>query len=580
MDKKAIVAIALSIAVMIGWQYFYSGKSQPGPAAAPVQAEAQPGAAPLSPAPAPTQPAPAVAAPVPAPAPVISAPAETRTISSGKADYLLSTAGGGIESVVLKDHLSEHGENLRLNAVGDAPIGALSPVPGQWPLTDYRFASKTSGDSVTLQGALDGGIEVAKTVTLADPTDPGQEYVVNLDLVFSNPGTVASSTGPLWINLGSAYAVHSRDLPTYTAFDWYGDGSLHDTGVNWFEAGHVPLVGIQTSAARSEYRENVPAVTWAAVKNQYFATLATVREGTAKEVWATRMPLPNPPGGSTAEHYAIAGALGFGSLDLAPGETKTISLQLYTGPKQYSRLKALGPEQAEVMQLGFFKIVSIFLLKMMNWLEHLLGNYAAAIVVMTLLIKSALWPLQNISTRSMRKMQALQPKMTELREKFKDDPTKMNTELMKLYKDYGVNPFSGCLPMLVQIPIFFGFYRMLGVAPELRNSPFLWIHDLSQPDTVAHIAGFPVNVLPLVMAVTMLWQMRLTPKSGDAVQQRVFMFVPLIFVVFCYNYAAALALYWTVQNLFSVVQLYLTRNQQIPALTRVGGADTPKKKRR
>jgi YidC/Oxa1 family membrane protein insertase len=147
----------------------------------------------------------------------------------------------------------------------------------------------------------------------------------------------------------------------------------------------------------------------------------------------------------------------------------------------------------------------------------------------------------------------------------------MNTEVMKLYKDYGVNPLSGCFPMLVQIPIFFGFYNMLGKAVELRNSKFLWVNDLSQPDTIWHfpVVGWPLNVLPLLMAATMLWQMALSPKSGDPLQQKIFMFMPLIFIAFCYNFASALALYWTVQNLFSVVQLYATRNQEPPTLQKV-----------
>jgi YidC/Oxa1 family membrane protein insertase len=143
---------------------------------------------------------------------------------------------------------------------------------------------------------------------------------------------------------------------------------------------------------------------------------------------------------------------------------------------------------------------------------------------------------------------------------------------MKLYKDYGVSPFGGCLPMLVQIPIFFGFYSMLGTAFELRNSKFLWVQDLSQPDTVAHIAGVPLNILPLLMAASMLWQMSLTPKTGDAVQQRVMMFMPLIFIFFCYNFASALALYWTVQNIFTIVQLYVTRDKAAPALQKVSVA--------
>jgi YidC/Oxa1 family membrane protein insertase len=214
----------------------------------------------------------------------------------------------------------------------------------------------------------------------------------------------------------------------------------------------------------------------------------------------------------------------------------------------------------------------------MYWLHARFGSYAWAIIVLTLIIKTLLWPLQNKATNSMKKMGALQPKMTELREKYSDDPQRMNTEIMKLYKDYGINPLSGCLPMLVQIPIFFGFYNMLGKAVELRNSSFLWVQDLSQPDTVAYIAGFPLNILPLIMAATMFWQMAISPKSGDATQQKVFMFMPLIFIFFCYNFASALALYWTVQNLFSVAQLYATRNQAPPELVKVAAAPRAKKK--
>jgi YidC/Oxa1 family membrane protein insertase len=130
--------------------------------------------------------------------------------------------------------------------------------------------------------------------------------------------------------------------------------------------------------------------------------------------------------------------------------------------------------------------------------------------------------------------------------------------------------------------MFFGFYNMLGTAVELRNSSFLWVDDLSQPDTVWHLPGLgiPLNVLPLLMAVTMFWQMAISPKSGDPIQQRVFMFVPLIFIFFCYNFASALALYWTVQNLFSIVQLYLTRNQAAPVLQKVSAPSTTKKKSR
>jgi YidC/Oxa1 family membrane protein insertase len=274
----------------------------------------------------------------------------------------------------------------------------------------------------------------------------------------------------------------------------------------------------------------------------------------------------------------VDGALGMAGFRLQPGETAARSFQIYCGPREYRRLRELGNYEAEIMDFGIFGIVSKTLLNSMNTLNGWFGSYAWAIVVLTIFIKLLMWPLQNKATASMKKMQALQPKMVELREKYKDDPQAMNVEVMKMYKQYGVNPFGGCLPMLIQIPIFFGFYNMLGKAVELRNSKFFWVQDLSQPDTIFEIpgVGFPVNVLPLLMAATMLWSMMLQPKSGDQMQQRIFMFMPLIFIAFCYNFASALALYWTVQNLFSVAQLYVTRNQTAPTLQKVAA---PKSKR-
>ncbi len=226
-----------------------------------------------------------------------------------------------------------------------------------------------------------------------------------------------------------------------------------------------------------------------------------------------------------------------------------------------------------------FKIVCQFLLNFMNLLHSWLGNYAAAILALTTIIKLVLWPIQNRANRSMRQMSALSPKMQELREKYKDDPTRMNQEVMKLYKSYGINPVGGCLPMVIQIPIFFGLFKMLGQAVELRNAKFLWVRDLSQPDTVAHlpILGWPVNIIPLCMAATQIWLMQMTPKTCDATQRRVMMFTPLIFLFICYNFAAALALYYTTQNLFSILQFYQNKRQPMPTLEKVAPAGKRKR---
>jgi YidC/Oxa1 family membrane protein insertase len=263
--------------------------------------------------------------------------------------------------------------------------------------------------------------------------------------------------------------------------------------------------------------------------------------------------------------------MGMPGLTLQPGQNTTVRFEIYAGAKLYHRLAQLEHNEAEILNFGVFKIICQALLNLMNLLHHYLGNYAAAILALTTIVKLCLWPLQNKANRSMRRMSALSPKMQELREKYKDDPTRMNQEVMKLYKDYGINPVSGCAPMLIQIPIFFGLFTMLRQTVELRNASFLWVHDLSQPDTVGHlpILGWPINILPLLMALTNIWMMRITPKTGDATQQRVMMFTPIIFIVFCYNFAAALSLYYTTQNLFTIIQLYQNRRQPVPTLEKV-----------
>jgi YidC/Oxa1 family membrane protein insertase len=171
-----------------------------------------------------------------------------------------------------------------------------------------------------------------------------------------------------------------------------------------------------------------------------------------------------------------------------------------------------------------------------------------------------------MSTRSMKKMQALQPLMNKLKEKYPDDPQKQQQEMMKLYKEHKVNPMGGCLPLLVQIPVFFALYTMLRATVELRGASFLWIKDLSMPDTIFDLGGIPVNPLPLVMTATTLWQQKLTPTANvDPTQQKMMMLMPVMFLFFFYSMSSGLVLYWTVQNLLSILQQWLALRDQKPA---------------
>ena len=572
MDRKAWTVVIACIAALGLWQWAYVQYYAPTPeqlaeqrrvaeqaqaAAATPTPAAETATAPTAPPVAPTLPSPAPATP--------SVPRETQTVTTGLANFNFVSDAGGIATVELLDHLGENGANVSLNIPEALPIGTLGEQAG---IALGGFTPTSPGAPNEAVFVLDqpDGLQIRKTYAVSEADQGRGNYTVNLTLDFTNAGANPVQRTGYFLSTGGAAPVHSTDMTIYTGFDWYRDGKATFTDVNWFNESSIPLTGIELRAAQNFYEQKTDNIGWAASKNQYFVNIVAVTEGDrGTSVWARRLDLLHG-GDAEKKVLGLEGALGLPGIRLEPGQTKSWTFRIYSGPKDLGRLSKLGQGEQEVMHFGIFKWVSEILLYSMNALYGLLGNFAAAIIALTIIIKALLWPLQNKATDSMRRMAALSPKMTELREKYKDDPTKMNQELMKLYKDYGVNPFSGCIPILIQIPIFFGFYSMLGTAIELRNSSFLWVNDLSQPDTVGHILGFPINILPILMALTMLWQMHITPKTGDALQQRMFMFMPLIFILFAYNFASALSLYWTTQNLISIIQLYATRNKPLPVL--------------
>ena len=570
MDRKTWLAVGLSILGIIGFQWWYEATYGPYLKQQEEARRAQAAATAAAPA---ATPAPLITPATPTPTPriaEITARSETLAAQGKKdtADFVFNNDAGGIEAVLLRMHLNEKQAAVTLNGDRRMPIGALATAV-QTAVGGFEMETDRAAGVVTFRKRDGDGLEIEKRFTLPKAGSAEAPYVVQLDLTFRNPTAAALSRPALYLGAGAAAPIHKADLPLYTRFEWSHNDRMNGIDINHFNAGG--LLGFEWRAASDTFSENVSPVRWIAVTSQYFCTVVTALDVQGQSVAAARFPVPGQPAGGHPV-YGVQGAMGLPPFTLEPGKALNQRFQIYAGPKELARLDKLGHGEDVVMNFGWFGFVSRFLLWAMNALHGPLQSYAAAIIVLTILIKLALWPLQNKATDSMRKMAALSPKMTELREKYKDDPQKMNEELMKLYRDYGVNPFSGCLPMLIQIPIFFGFYSMLGVAIELRNSSFLWIHDLSQPDTIFHLLGFPINILPLVMAGTMVWQIAITPKTGDAMQQRIMLFMPIIFVVFAYNYASALSLYWTTQNLFSIVQLYLTRNKPLPTLETIKAA--------
>jgi YidC/Oxa1 family membrane protein insertase len=567
MDRTAWIVVILCVIGLVGWQVYVAKQMSPRPAPINV-ASGQP-----SPTTTPKvfEPSPTPAVPETAPKaaePVSSFAEKIETLRNSDVELRLTNRGGGIKEAVLLRQMAEKGQRVILNSAQSAPIGAIIEQPSEPTPTLPEFTASTESNSVVqFERTTPEQVSIRKKFSFEKSSENKDNYVIEMDVDLENRGSKPYQSAGYFVALGSAAPIHPKDYPSYTRLVWCIDGRAKGIDVGWFGSSGG-FLGVGQRAARPYYQENIAGAEWVAVSNQFFTTLMAPLTAKATGVWGRHFDIDYSP---DQKLQAVEGALGMPGFQLQPGQTHSARFEIYAGPKIYHRLAQLPHNEAEVMDFGMFKIVCQFLLNFMNLLHSWLHDYGLAILALTTVIKLTLWPIQNRANRSMRQMAALSPKMQELKDKYKDDPTRMNQELMKLYKQYGINPVGGCLPMMIQIPIFFGLFKMLGQAVELRNAKFLWVKDLSQPDTIAHLPllGWPINIIPLCMAATQVWLMAMTPKTGDPTQRRIMMFMPLIFLFICYNFAAALALYYTAQNLFSILQFYQNKRQPMPTLEKV-----------
>jgi YidC/Oxa1 family membrane protein insertase len=567
MDRTAWIVVILCVVGLVGWQIYVAKQVSPRPA--PINVASGGPSPTATPKVFEASPTPAVAETTPKAAEPVSSFAEKiQTLRNSDVELRLTNRGGGIKEAVLLRQIAEKGQRVILNSAQSAPIGAIIEQPsGPTPTLPEFTASTESNSVVQFERTTPEQVSIRKKFSFEKSSENKDNYVIEMDVDLENRGSKPYQSAGYFVALGSAAPIHPKDYPSYTRLVWSIDGRAKGIDVGWFGSSGG-FLGVGQRAARPFYQENIAGAEWVAVSNQFFTTLMAPLTAKATGVWGRRFDIDYSP---DQKLQAVEGALGMPGFQLQPGQTHSARFEIYAGPKIYHRLAQLPHNEAEVMDFGMFKIVCQFLLNFMNLLHSWLHDYGLAILALTTVIKLSLWPIQNRANRSMRQMAALSPKMQELKDKYKDDPTRMNQELMKLYKQYGINPVGGCLPMMIQIPIFFGLFKMLGQAVELRNAKFLWVKDLSQPDTIAHLPllGWPVNIIPLCMAATQVWLMAMTPKTGDPTQRRIMMFMPLIFLFICYNFAAALALYYTAQNLFSILQFYQNKRQPMPTLEKV-----------
>lgn len=509
----------------------------------------------------------------------------TRKEEKIAARFVFTSIGGALEYVELPDQMVDskncRDHNVRLNESAVAGIGSLVfGVNGaNAPVFDkgiyVRVDSQSTDSKLVLVGRASNNLIVRKEYSLIPQVDEngknihGNAYMLDLKMTIQNGEEFPVRVENMGLFAGLNGPVNADEPGMYTHFFWRADNSFTQETTSYFTGGFF-------SSAKPLAFESTPNLEYAGVMGQFFVNIVIPQENAqGQHIFAVSKDITMH--NSVKIGKAVELAVTIPSMDLQAKESKLLDYDIFTGPKLNQVLGAMPGKLDDVMGYGWLTLLS----EPMNWLLNIFhgwfGNWGWAIIGMTIVVRGLIWPLHRKSYMSMKRMSQLQPMMKELREKYPNDPQKMNMETMKLYQTYGINPMSGCLPMLIQIPIFFAFYRVLQSSTEMRGEPFiLWIQDLARPDTVADMhlpfsvpfigADIPINILPIIMAATMILQMRLTPKAGDKMQQRIMNLMPVMFFAFCYNFASALALYWTTQNIISIGQNFLIRRLPEPKL--------------
>jgi YidC/Oxa1 family membrane protein insertase len=546
MERRIFLAIILAAIVMYGWQAFFMPPPPPQRPNPSPQASTKPSAAP-SPAAASTAALPETQ-PVPAPAQTVKGEQSEREIAveTAVARIVLSNRGGRVLHWQLKEYRTPSGEPVDLipsNTPADQPRPfslraddaqitqrlneSLYKVTGD---TSGRVDATRSAAAVTFEFEDAAGLRARKELRF-EPRNFVVTFsadVRNVDVTLNPAVAWGPGLGDLGaMSSGGSYFTGNAIQPPQAIF--YRDG-----GVERLKVDAVTKQPVHEGQFR-----------FAGIDDHYFLA-ALVNPGQARlEFKPVSIAVP----GSAAPIQFLSGTYRF--------QQPPHDVRLYVGPKQFDLLRAVDLELVRAINFGMFSWMVVPLLSALKWLFGFLGNYGWAIVVLTILLNLVLFYPRHRSVVAMRKMQAIQPEMKAIQDRYANlkatDPAKqkMNTEIMNLYRERGVNPASGCVPMLLTMPVLLAFYSLLSMSIELRGAPFIgWIRDLSAPD--------PYFVIPLLMGITMFWQQRISPTTADPTQQRVMMIMPIMFTAMMAFSPSGVVLYWTVSQLWAIGQQYLT----------------------
>lgn len=506
-------------------------------------------------------------------------PETTAVLSNDVVQITLTSKGGAIRHAVLTGFQrtqDSSGDDFVEYDFSDDPTLALERFPGFWKQADYTL-EKESDTVARLTASVPGGFSLTRTFTLdgyrisfkdsfVNQTEtPLEKPAYNLVVGAMNANGSAATNTPvdfgidLHMGVGGKWKTLEQNLAQ--GFD---KAVPSFAGLYGGDGGGCSAVRLAPSApvtAKGSYTANSD---WVSVRDRFFVSVLKPegnRYFTAVETRLSR-DMDAPIGSLKLRSAGVAMQLP--AETVASGATSVFEGTLYLGPRKLSELRMLGPDCSDIMHFGTWGLFCRLLLDLLNFIYRFIPNYGWTIIVMTILVRMVLFPLNRKSMNSMRKMSEIQPLMKELQEKYKDDPKKLQQEQMLLFQKYKVNPMSGCLPMLIQLPIFIALFTVLRSCVELRYAGFLWIRDLSAPENLfVDTLGFPINILPITMAITMTLQSALTPSTGDASQKKMMtIFMPVMMLLMCYNFPSALGLYWTVSQGLAILGMYLAKRNK------------------
>ncbi len=537
MEKRTILAIVLSLGVLLGFQYLFPPAPQQKPVSersvSPLSERGENRA----------EPSPAEESFDRNQAPdslnestqtiVPQEKSETVTVQNALYRAEIETLGGQLKNFYLKEYrtdLAADSPDLNLVTVtgrGPYPLSGAASIKGQWyqdrrllfelPEDSRELEVTSSDNSLQLKAQLPSG-EILIKEFIFQP----ESYVFEVDYSYIDRDGMIHKADAVKLNWSHVNKPDEKKQYVYSGVLGYSDGEIYKPSKKEKKMRRQELMG---------------PLNWLGYTSKYFIAVLL------------------PP-----DNVAIARTTG--SIERSDATHLMTGLQVnqnnrirvYVGPKKGLLLQALGMNLEASIEYGWFGVIARPLVQCLHFFNKYVHNYGIAIIILTILIKLAFYPLSQKSYKSMGKMKAVQPKLAKLKEKFKDDKTRLNKEMMDLYRTHKVNPFGGCLPIVVQIPVFFALYRALMVAIELRHAPFFgWIMDLSAKD--------PYYITPLIMGATMFLQQKMTPTTGDAMQAKMMLFMPIIFTFMFLNFPAGLVLYWLVNNVLSIGQQYMVMRQ-------------------